>query len=64
MNLLGENTDLFSTNSEGLLDLIEDYFNDHATTGKLQPSLLSHPAIIILVATMNIHIRNTVGIAK
>ena len=48
LNLLGENADLFSADREGLLDLIEDYFDDHATAGKLQPSLLSHPAIIII----------------
>ena len=35
LNLLGENTDFFSANHEGLLDLIEDYFDDHATAGKL-----------------------------
>jgi hypothetical protein len=46
LNLLGENTDLFSADSEGLLDLIEDYFDDHTTAGKLQPSLLFHPVII------------------
>ena len=45
LNLLGENADLFSADREGILDLIED---DHATAGKLQPSLLSHPAIIII----------------
>ena len=48
LNLLGENEDLFSADREGLLDLIEDYFDDHATAGKLQPSLLSHPAIIVI----------------
>ena len=35
LNLLGENADLFSADREGLLDLIEDYFDDHTTTGKL-----------------------------
>ena len=45
LNLLGENADLFSSDRDGLLDLIEDYFDDHATEGKLRPSLLSHPTI-------------------
>ena len=34
LNLLGENADLFATNSEGLLNLIEEYFDSHATEGK------------------------------
>ena len=45
LNLLGENADLFSADREGLLDLIGEYFDDHATEGKIRPSLLSHPAI-------------------
>ena len=45
LNLLGENADLFSADRDGPLDLIEDYFDYHATEGKLQSSLLSHPAI-------------------
>ena len=45
MNLLRENTDLFSADRDGFLDLIEDYFDYQATEGKLQPSILSHPAI-------------------
>ena len=45
LNLLGENTDLFSSDSEVYLELIEEFFDDHATEGKLQPNLLSHPAI-------------------
>ena len=47
LNLLGENADLFSSDHEGLLDLIGEYFDDHAPERKLRPSLLSHPAIII-----------------
>ena len=35
LNLLGENADLFATDSEGLLNLIEEYFDSHATEGKL-----------------------------
>ena len=38
LNLLGENSDLFSADREGLLDLIGEYFDDHATEGKLQYS--------------------------
>ena len=45
LNLLGENADLFSSDREGLLDLIGEYFDNHATEGKLRSSLLSHPAI-------------------
>ena len=33
LNLLGENADLFAADSEGLLDLIEDYFDDRWTSG-------------------------------
>jgi len=45
LNLLGENADLFSSDSGGYLELIEEFFDDHATEGKLQPNLLSRPAI-------------------
>ena len=31
--LLGENADLFAADREGLLDLIEDYFDDRPTSG-------------------------------
>ena len=63
LNLLGEDADLFSADREGLLDLIGEYFDDHATEGKIQiqPSLLSHPAISSSSSSghpdMNIHIR-------
>ena len=45
-NHLGENADLFSSDS---LELVEDYFGDHARECKLlaQPSE-PHPTIIIL----------------
>ena len=41
LNLLGENSDLFSTDSEGLLDLIGEYFDNRVTEGKLlaQPTV-------------------------
>ena len=56
-NLLEEHTDLHAAYREGLLDLIEDYFNDHP---KLQPSPLAHPAIIILgVVFYDIPLKNT-----
>lgn len=45
LNLLGEDANLFSADSECLLNLISKYFNDHTTEGDLQPSLLSHLAI-------------------
>ena len=45
LNLLAENADLFSSNCDSLLDLIEDYLDDHATEGQFRPSLLSHPTI-------------------
>ena len=35
LNLLGENADLFAANSEGLLNLIKEYFDSHATEGEL-----------------------------
>ncbi len=35
LNLLGENADLFAADGDGLLDLIEEYFDSHATEGKL-----------------------------
>ena len=34
LNLLGENANLFAAKSKGLLDLIEEYFDSHATEGK------------------------------
>ena len=30
LNLLGENADLFSSDSDALLELVEDHFEDHA----------------------------------
>ena len=44
LNLLGENSDLFSADHDGLLDLIEDYFDYHTIEGKFQLTLLSNPA--------------------
>ena len=35
LGLLGENADLLAAYCEGLLDLIEDYFDDHLTSVKL-----------------------------
>ena len=41
LNLLGENSDLFFADGEGLLDLIGDYFDNHGTESKLlaQPTV-------------------------
>ena len=36
LNLLGENADLFSTECEGLLNLIDEYFEDHASEAKFR----------------------------
>lgn len=48
LNHLGENADLFAADSGILLDLIEDYFEGHATDeGKIlpiaQPTDFLHP---------------------
>ena len=48
LNLLGENANLFSADGNDLLELIEDFFDSDTTNGKLQPKLLSHPAIIFI----------------
>ena len=56
LGLLGENADLLGADHEGLLDLIEDYFNDHPTLVKLQ---LSPLAIILSVVYYEIPLKYT-----
>ena len=50
LNLLRENVGLYSADCESLVDLIEDYFNDHATAGKL--AYCPTQQLLFLVVTM------------
>ena len=54
LNLLGENSDLFFADGEGLLDLIGDYFDNRGTESKLlaQPTV---PPAIISVSVVHEH---------
>ena len=40
LNRLGDDAFLFASDSEGLLELVNDYFGDAAPTGKIRPNLL------------------------
>ena len=40
LNYLGEDAFLFTKDSEDLLELVDEYFNDAAPTSKIWPSLL------------------------
>ena len=40
LNRLGEDAFLFANDSEDLLELMDEYFDDTTPTGKIQPNLL------------------------
>ena len=60
LNLLGENADLLAADREGLLDLIEDYFDDHLTSGNspVQPTGTPSNYYSPYTVYYEIHLRN------